>query len=297
MLTFGFPVTVAGQMTQGQPQIALKDSDLRAATLKELNQEWLDARFIKMKTYSPGVLKNQDYEGDELLQIRNSSSRKLPEIRVRTKSGWKTVSTCKELFEIRGSQRMEVDTRGVDLYTYTFCDSDMTQIALKSPNFNFMDYQRAFFEYIKTVPLMTQRLSDSMINRLNSIPSKNRPDQMTFVDLWPFGAHLVDLPQDYGRLMFRYTIRLSLADRTNASVTIFGAYLVAFGDFDGDGIGDMIVSVSEESKSVHKPLSPDCLNQSIIQVTRLAPDAPLTAHPIAHMHNICRPRPKERRSE
>ena len=65
-----------------------------------------------------------------------------------------------------------------------------------------------------------------------------------------------------------------------------------FGDFDGDGIQDVLfdMSVYEEF-----PWRGDCRSSSLLRISRLEPAGSLTAHQIAHVHRQCEGRAFDRR--
>ncbi len=253
------------------------------ASLQEITEELDYDRRTWVKTYNTGVLLLHGYDEDTLSYILEKSLYKeRPIIRVNTVSGPIPISTCQEFFTLRGSDRRSIDRRNVAWHHYRSCDEEAAQVKLAPTEHLRFDPLETMRELVTTLPIRSFNLPPQVLQHLRRFPAN-----ATILTLWPHGN---DDSRPGLRPPYRYIERSVGKLVFSWGIMSFG--ISGFGDFDGDGIQDVLfdLSVSEEFR-----WRGDCRSSSILRVSRLEPGGPLVPHQIAHVHRQCEGRAFDRR--
>jgi hypothetical protein len=223
----------------------------------------------------PGVRAHGERGSEESLRfvLENILHKPIPPIRVLTPSGWTTVTTCHEFFVTRAGDRIAIDRGRTEWYHYSGCDESAAFAMLATPRRVELDPETIMLEIAQTIPVRAlglPRVAETWIKRYGP--------NATALTLWPHANHF--------KMRWRYSHRraepsqiLLIFRQGMIYITIDG-----FGDFDGDGVDDVLVSVSVTED---KPRDAFCDSQFLSRLTRRPDDGALVIHPIAHYVNVC----------
>ena len=248
-------------------------NSLDQKSLSEIDSE-LSRTQLPIHHYSPGVRVFGEKRQDDIrTMIKDLSDRRLPEIRVRTLLGWLSVSNCRQFFETSLIGRIEVDRGETDWYHFGSCDSDYALTILRDPDTMTFHPNKALREVIISVPI----LSFGLPSRIQEFVKSYSPDA-TILKLWPHSDHEPEFRLE--------SMRHADANKVKLLYKWGWIYfsIVGFGDFNHDGIDDMLIVTSVRERPRRDVV---CLHDTLSRVTRLKPDGPLSVHRIAHTHNRC----------
>jgi len=265
----GFLLLAAGNAT-------VSAQSTEARSLQEIDEEIADALLPEsVRFYRSGVrvIGRKGDSDDFGFILNNFLHRPLPAIRVRAPTGWVTVSSCQEFFVTRMSGRLAVDRGLTPWFHYGSCDYNASLVMLATPNEIRLDPHQMLREMITSLRVHAFEWPQSIKHRLRSYGA-----DVTVLALWP----LANFPRDGWRDGARNVSSKSITLSFSWGQIAFS--LSGFGDFDGDGVDDALVS-TYVNENPGRPV--ECYHDSLSRVTRLQPNGQLTVHPVAHTHNRC----------
>ena len=256
--------------------VLAQQSVARALTpLEEIIEELEYDRSTWVRIYKPGVLLLHGYDEDKLAYIlENRLHAPLPKIHLQTRTGWISVETCQEFFTIRGADRISINRSGVAWHHYRSCDEDTAKVQLAPTQALRFDPLETMRELITTLPIRSFNLPPQVQHHLRRFPAN-----ATILTLWPYGN---DNSRAGLRPPYRYIERSVGKLVFSWGIMSFG--ISGFGDFDGDGIQDVLFDLNVTEEFGRRG---DCRSTSLLSISRPEVGGPIMPRQIAHVHRQC----------